>query len=605
MTWDKEDGQEASAAEGSSGPSATGQMMFGRYRPIASLGQGGMANIYLAVALGPAGFNKLMVVKALRTDLEAHSEEFAEMFLDEARLSARLNHPNIVQTFEIGEGEGRPFIAMEYLEGQPMRVVQRRLGRTGLPLEEEIRVIAETARGLHHAHELRGLQREFLGVVHRDVSPQNVFLTYDGQVKLLDFGIAKARGAEHLTKVGVIKGKLDYIAPEQIRGERVDRRADVFSLGAMLWEAATGRRFAGGSQISEITKMHHRLTGSEPRASELNPDLPESLCAIIDRARALDAAERFPTAAVLADELEGFLSSMGMHPTARTLSDRLHAPFAAERAKIGALIDQQVALAVQSSQPEGALPNLGRSDLSLSGIGTASGVLDIGSSSFGMFDGRASRPSGAAFAAPAAPSLNPPAPRSRVLSRPKVLTVVAVLGLASATALLMHKEKPEFGAPSAGEPAEASTSDSAAFVPGATHTAPNKTQTAQAFHLSIHVLPEGAQATLDGSSLPKLPFAADLTRDGLLHHLEASAPGYASKRVLVPFDRDREVIILLDPLPSGLPRPRHAKQPAQTDAATSSDSLSAPPQPEWVPGAKIPTRQRIRTNIDTVDPYAN
>src|SRR3954451_1865397 len=159
---------------------ALGASSFGKYRLIASLGQGGMANVYLAVVLGPAGFNKLLVVKALREDVLGNSEEFVHMFLDEARLSARLNHPNIVQTYEIGESDGRFFIAMEYLEGQPLRVAQRKLGPIGLPLEEELRIVAETARGLHYAHELKGLNGESLEVVHRDVSPQNVFLTYEG-----------------------------------------------------------------------------------------------------------------------------------------------------------------------------------------------------------------------------------------------------------------------------------------------------------------------------------------------------------------------------------------------------------------------------------------
>src|SRR5262245_5995764 len=175
-----------------------------------------MARVYLALMAGPGDFNKLLVVKALHESM-LDQPEFVQMFLDEARLAARLHHPNIVQTHEVGEHAGQFFMAMEYLEGQSLRTVQRRLAESGgLPLHEELRIIAETARGLHYAHELKGYSGEPLGVVHRDVSPQNVFVTYGGQVKLLDFGIAKTTDHQVKTQVGVIKGKLEYIAPEQI-----------------------------------------------------------------------------------------------------------------------------------------------------------------------------------------------------------------------------------------------------------------------------------------------------------------------------------------------------------------------------------------------------
>src|SRR5262245_34862056 len=204
-----------------------------------------MASVYLARLAGPLGFNKLFVIKTLRDELAEGHEDYVTMFLDEARLSARLHHPNIVQTYDVGEDNGRYFMAMEYLEGQSLRAVEKRLA-PGFPLSQQLRVLSELGKGLHHAHELCDYDGRPLSVVHRDVSPHNVVLTYDGQVKLLDFGIAKAHSAMHLTKVGVIKGKAEYIAPEQVRGEAIDRRADVFSLGAMMYEAISGTRFAGG-----------------------------------------------------------------------------------------------------------------------------------------------------------------------------------------------------------------------------------------------------------------------------------------------------------------------------------------------------------------------
>jgi serine/threonine-protein kinase len=312
-----------------------------------------MAHVYLARMSGPSGFSKLFVMKVLREELHDSGDECVTMFLDEARLAARLNHPNIVQTYDVGDANGHYFIAMEYLEGQALRFVERRLGRHGFPEPQHLRVLAETARALHYAHELRDYDGRELRVVHRDVSPQNVFVTYDGRVKLLDFGIAKADNAEHLTKVGVIKGKVDYIAPEQIRGDQVDRRADVFSLGVMLYEAITRVRFAGGSRVSEITKMHDRVTGKEPRLREVREDVPEELERICERALALHPDERTQTAQEFAEDLERYLVSHGLRPEPEQLARAMEPAFREERAQIARVVEEQMMLRgeVTSSLP--------------------------------------------------------------------------------------------------------------------------------------------------------------------------------------------------------------------------------------------------------------
>ncbi len=581
------------------GDAALGMSAFGKYRLIASLGQGGMANVYLAVVVGPAGFNKLLVVKALREDVLSASDEFVHMFLDEARLSARLNHPNIVQTYEIGHAEGRYFIAMEYLEGQPLRVAQRRLGAVGLPLEEELRIIAETAHGLHYAHELKGLNGESLDVVHRDVSPQNVFLTYEGGVKLLDFGIAKALDAQHLTKVGTIKGKLDYIAPEQIRGEKIDRRADVFALGVMLWEAATGQRFAGGSKVSDAAKLQRRLAGGEPKLRELKPELPDQLVYIIERALSLDPNERQPTAAELADELEAFLESMGMRPSAKTLSGRLGAPFAAERAKIGWLIEEQVKLARQDSEAGRSLPSIGRNELSQSNSGVRGQSLPppphpgVGGRSVPP----PPPPSGNEHAAwPAQPqvareslmpaasvvaesgmrSMRPPAPPVAAPARPSkrpgdgkrafvwAFVAAATLG---ASAFLYKANQARL--------------EQQALAAAATATAGRPRVAAEGMMLlHVFVLPENAHATLDGVPLPELPFTAEVPLDGKMHHVEASAPGYRSKHVVVSFDHDRELSVVLDRLPPEQPMPRARRKDASSQGSLSAATEQAEPRPK-------------------------
>src|SRR5262245_60556486 len=218
-------------------------LRVGRYRVLSELGRGGMSNVYLAVARGPSGVNKLVVLKALLPDLA--TEPYAlTMFLDEARLAAQLNHPNVVQTYEVGTEGDRHVMVMEYLEGQPLSAVMKYAERSGapLPMKLHLRIIVNALEGLHYAHELRAYDGAALELVHRDVSPQNVFVTYDGQVKVLDFGIAKAASSSTHTATGIVKGKISYMAPEQMIADNVDRRADIYSIGCMLWAAATGKK---------------------------------------------------------------------------------------------------------------------------------------------------------------------------------------------------------------------------------------------------------------------------------------------------------------------------------------------------------------------------
>ena len=233
---------------------------FDKYTLIGKLGHGGMAEVNLAVADGKGGFRKLTVIKRLHRHL-AMEPGFVEMFLDEARLAARLNHPHCVQTYEVGDHDDNHFLAMEYLDGQGLERLLRISGQLGLsmPVAESARIVADALDGLAYAHELTDFDGTELGVVHRDISPQNIFVTYNGVVKLLDFGIAKA--ATHIveTKTGVIKGKYAYIAPEQALGQQVDARSDLWSMGVVLWECLTGRRLF--KSVNELATLHETLQG--------------------------------------------------------------------------------------------------------------------------------------------------------------------------------------------------------------------------------------------------------------------------------------------------------------------------------------------------------
>lgn len=236
------DGDDVSEIELEELNPVSGSERFGKYRSLGRIGQGGMADVFLAVGRGPAGFNKLVVVKRLRDNV-ASGATFRDMFLDEARLAARLNHPNVVQTYEVFEDEGAFFITMEYLEGQPLSRITREGNRRGMRFQPQIhaRIISDVLCGLQYAHDARDFDGAPLQIVHRDVSPQNIFVTYNGQIKVVDFGIAKAELSSSKTQVGSFKGKAAYMAPEQLEGGVIDRRVDVFTTGIVLWELSSAR----------------------------------------------------------------------------------------------------------------------------------------------------------------------------------------------------------------------------------------------------------------------------------------------------------------------------------------------------------------------------
>jgi serine/threonine-protein kinase len=215
---------------------------IGRYEVVGKLTTGGMAEIFLGRLTGPRGFEKPVVIKRILGHLT--SPTFSEMFLDEARIVAEIRHPNVVQVFDFGEEGGQLFMAMEYLEGESLGGILRRLWATGKSLDPAAAALiaAGACAGLHAAHELKDRQGRPLGLVHRDVSPSNLFVTYDGHVKLIDFGVAKAQGGEQRTAVGQVRGKSAYMSPEQALAHLIDRRSDIFSLGIVLFEMCTMRR---------------------------------------------------------------------------------------------------------------------------------------------------------------------------------------------------------------------------------------------------------------------------------------------------------------------------------------------------------------------------
>ncbi len=298
-----------------------------RYRPILSLGRGGMAEVLLAVGRGPSGFNKLVVLKVMRKELLADND-LRQMFLDEARVSARLNHANVVQVYEVLD-TSQPCIVMEYLDGQAMSAVQKK-ARGEFTLAMHLRVISESLRGLHYTHELCDYDGTPLNLVHRDVSPENVFITYDGHAKVLDFGIAKAADVPGQTKTGVIKGKLTYMPREQLLCETVDRRADIHAVGAMLWCAAAGKKLRGETAHADV--MRALIEGDVPRPSTVRSVDPE-LESIVMKALAPDPEDRYRTALDLQREIDRYLAKIAPTLTMREVGELASSLFEENRAE--------------------------------------------------------------------------------------------------------------------------------------------------------------------------------------------------------------------------------------------------------------------------------
>jgi tRNA A-37 threonylcarbamoyl transferase component Bud32 len=281
---------------------------FGRYILTERIGSGGMAEIFRAVTVGTEGFRRVLVVKRIRKSLDT-SSEFLRMFFDEAKISALLNHPYIVQIYDFGQIDGAYFLAMEHVEGRDLGNVLRKLKAAGTPMPPSTAALIalEVAQGLHHAHTLQSADGQPFNIVHRDVNPSNVMLLRTGSVKILDFGIAKASAAagKAQTRATVIKGKLGYLSPEQARCEVLDGRSDVFSLGATLWEMLAGEKLFSGT--TDFERIRNVLEAPIPPPSTLRAGVPPKLERIVMRALERDLASRHATAEELADELEMFL----------------------------------------------------------------------------------------------------------------------------------------------------------------------------------------------------------------------------------------------------------------------------------------------------------
>ena len=281
---------------------------IGKYELLGRLARGGMAELFVGRVTGEQGFEKVVAIKRILPHL-ADDADFVEMFLAEARLAATLEHPNVVPVYDFGKAGRDYYFAMPYIQGKDLLQILRKSQQEHLPLPraQAIGIAAGIAAGLHYTHNQVGFDGVPLDIVHRDVSPANVLITFGGHVKVVDFGIAKASAQTSVTKVGVRKGKAAYMSPEQVRGDPVDRRSDVFSLGIVLWEMLTQRRLFRGAD--DLAIMHRIVSGPAPPPSSAAADIPPELDAILARCLNPDVDARYPTAGALQQDLERFASA--------------------------------------------------------------------------------------------------------------------------------------------------------------------------------------------------------------------------------------------------------------------------------------------------------
>jgi serine/threonine-protein kinase len=444
---------EPSPPDGFEPLSGTQRRLGGKYRIIGQIGKGGMADVFLGTAAGPFGVSKPVVIKMLQSAAR-DDPSLSRMFLDEARLAARLNHPNVIHTYDVGEENGALFLAMEHLEGKTLGHVCGALAksRSLVDVAMACHLIVEVLEGLDYAHALCNFDGRAFGIVHRDVSPQNVFVTFDGHVKVLDFGIAKTQSRESQTERGILKGKVRYMAPEQASGSEVDRRADLFATGVLLWELLTGARLHKG----ETTEVLLRIVSEDaPRVSSRRPDIDPELDEIVAVALARHPDARFQTAAEMASKLTDYLSRRGLAVRSGDVVSLLHSLFPGEREESRRRVDAWMESERVSTPP-------------------SSGLTEVGS--------RASSPPTIELRAPRRPS-------SRVVATSAVVMVVALLG--GAGFLLARRASAPAMAP-------------------AVVTASKDSVDTESFHLALNSNPVQSEIEWNGVPLGQTPLMLDL-----------------------------------------------------------------------------------------------
>jgi eukaryotic-like serine/threonine-protein kinase len=569
---------------------------LGKYRLLAELGQGGMADVYLAVASGVAGSQKLVVIKLLRERM-VQEEDYVEMFLDEGRLSMRLNHPNVVQTFEVGVSDGRHFIVMEYLEGLPLNGILRVMKSQGSAFDVamHLRVISDMLSGLEYAHNAQDFDGTPLNIVHRDATPHNTFVTYDGVTKVVDFGIAKALRSSTQTTTGVIKGKISYMSPEQSRSEPIDRRSDLYAVGIMLWEAVTGARFWKG--LSDMTVLQRLMTNQPaPSPREFRAELSDLVVSVCGKALAARPEDRYSTAAELQAGVEAILAEMGQqHVTSRDVGRCISEFFVDTRVKTKSLIEAQMRLKPEEIT---ALPELRAQTLVPSTLTPSADSTRTPSGGHSA----STRVDSVGGGVRAEVRVEVERPRLRLMG---ALFGVVLVGAALGVVFLRTSQSSDGRAGAA----DGGAADSAG---GAAHAAP---AVPEQVAVRIAATPPEAKLFLDDQPLKGNPYEGKLPRDAGAHVLRVEAPGFQTKVQAVSLAADVAADVELGRTPKSaevrdVPRTGGGRPTGRVGAVRvpPPPTVEAPPAPAPPPAQTssivLPKQPGVRpVVIDTTDPW--
>ena len=548
-------------------PAQAPAVRLGRYRLLLELGQGGMARVFVAFSSGLGGFNKLVVLKVMRDELRENESSLA-MFLAEARLAARMNHPNIVQTLEVGEDGGRYFICMEYLEGQTLGRLMKKTIDSPLPLAARLEMIRQVLEALIYMHAFTDPDGTPLSLVHRDISPNNIFVTFDGSAKVLDFGVAKATGVSHATEAGMFKGKLGYAAPEQILGNS-EQRSDVFAVGVLLWELLAYRRLSQDRTQQEIVQA--RMAGVDPELMRKALGVPVELLQICTRAVAKKLEDRYASALEMRDALRAYIRTNNLEYSPEQLRLLLGDLYATERVEIRRLVDQRMKQAnVEDDHPGMAVQAIPVAPAVLGGLGAV--TLTANAQTY--------------VSAPPAAS--------------KGKWVAALVGVAVLAGVagrwLSGSSQPQTNASLSGSAPGTATGSVQGALPA------QKLVT-----LKIAASPPDTEILLDGAKLDGNPFTGQFPKDSTLRRLELRCIGRVTEARMIRFDQDLDLLIALpidkSPAAKGIASPTTAALAAGKSAGKRAAEAATP-----AAAVPAPLTHREKSDsarpIDDSDPYA-
>ncbi len=528
------------------------------YKISRRIGRGGMAEIFLAMQEGIGGFEKIVTVKRIFPHF-CEDEKFVQMFLDEARLAAAIRHPNVVEILDIRQDKDGFFIVMEYLSGETLAYMFESINERdeAMPVAMVCRIGADIAAGLHAGHSTTEVDGELQPIIHRDVTPSNVIVCFNGFIKIVDFGVAKATLGKSHSRPGSLKGKIPYLAPEQILDKPADARTDVFQLGVVLHEMVTGQRlFSAGTDHKAMNAVLQRRI---PPPSEICPDLPEELDRVLLGALERDHSKRTQTADQLRRGLEKVLSAIGQSVTQQDVAEWMQGAFSEQRDK-RLKIERECIAEMREGRPSGEMPAMVAPFAP-----TAPVTLDHDDS-----DGMA----GAATVADRpSPRVSIPTREPQRRRRRPLLAGIAVAAAIAVAVIAWLRSSGDDGGESRPQTVSSMPTVAAPAAPGADHASTSALPDAASptFEARIRTVPADARVVFDGELVGFGGFTAILPLDGTTHRIQVSAPGY-EPQITVIRDAPPPLVITLSP----------RRQTASADKARSkvdSASLSADKAP--------------------------